>query len=88
MMKTFTLPGFIDNGIVNPEHGTPCTINARESKPQDAGRVFTISVGNVLLGQVVIPNNKIPMVNPMMDDMMFDYDQSLSNIANMVLPRL
>lgn len=91
-MSQITLPCFIENHVVNDSQGIECVIKAKcvkERKLSSADyKTYQINLGTVILGTITYNQKEGVSIQVMGMDNLLDYDTSLTNIANMLLPKI
>lgn len=86
------LPCFIENHVVNDSQGTECVIKAKcikERKLSSADyKTYQINLGLTILGTITFNQKEGTTITVMGMDNLLDYDTSLMNIANILLPKI
>lgn len=91
-MSQIMLPCFIENHVVNDSQGTECVIKAKcikERKLSSADyKTYQINLGLTILGTITFNQKEGTTITVMGMDNLLDYDTSLMNIANILLPKI
>lgn len=91
-MSQITLPCFVENHVVNSSQGMECVVKAKIVKERklssDDYKTYQVSMGITILGLITFSNKEGVSITVQGMDNLLDYDTSLTNIANMLLPKI